>query len=214
MRDAAPPALPPPPSPRHRARPPTENEVVGAEEVPEGTRAHAVHRPRLQVHQDGARHVLVSCGETSCWRGPSAPPNPPPGVACIVLKPQGLTGLGARAAPPDKRLPTGSAAYVHTSLPEPPPGSHGAGRTPATPPKKKNNPGGATQLGARPHPTQTPNHGGLTELIFPFSSPKPSGPQGLGVFICPHPTPQGCGGVTQRGGIGAPVPGGLQEASL
>lgn len=203
MRDAAPPALPPPPSPRHRARPPTENEVVGAEEVPEGTRAHAVHRPRLQVHQDGARHVLVSCGETSCWRGPSAPPNPPPGVACIVLKPQGLTGLGARAAPPDKRLPTGSAAYVHTSLPEPPPGSHGAGRTPATPPKKKITQGVQHSWVHAPIPPKPQTTGVSWSSFSPFPPPNRRVPRGWGYLSVPTPPRRDAGG-SHKGGVSVP----------
>lgn len=41
----------------------TENEVVRPEEVTKGPRADAVHGPRLQIHQDGPRHILVSCKE-------------------------------------------------------------------------------------------------------------------------------------------------------
>ena len=37
----------------------TEDEVVGTEEVAEGTRADGVHGSRLQVNEDCAGHVLV-----------------------------------------------------------------------------------------------------------------------------------------------------------
>lgn len=136
VRDAAPPALPPPPSPRHRARPPTKNEVVGAEEVPEGTRAHAVHRPRLQVHQDGARHVLVSCGETSCWRGPSAPPNPPRGrMHCPQTT--GAHGAGCTCCSPRQKAPHWVGCIRPHLPPRNPPRVPWGWVHPHHPPKKK-----------------------------------------------------------------------------
>lgn len=36
----------------------TEDDVLRLKELPEGTRPHGLHGPRLQVHQNGAGHVL------------------------------------------------------------------------------------------------------------------------------------------------------------
>lgn len=37
----------------------TKDEVVRPEEVPKGPRPDAVHGSRLEVHQDGPRHIFV-----------------------------------------------------------------------------------------------------------------------------------------------------------
>ena len=37
----------------------TEDEVVGTEEVAEGTRADGVHGSRLEINEDGTRDILV-----------------------------------------------------------------------------------------------------------------------------------------------------------
>lgn len=214
MRDAAPPALPPPPSPRHRARPPTENEVVGAEEVPEGTRAHAVHRPRLQVHQDGARHVLVSCGETSCWRGPSAPPNPPPGSHALSSNHRGSRGWVHVLLPQTKGSPLGR---LHTSTPpsqNPPQGPMGLGAPSPPPQKKKITQGVQHSWVHAPIPPKPQTTGVSWSSFSPFPPPNRRVPGGWGHLSVPTPPRRDAGGSHKGGGIDAPVPGGLQEASL
>lgn len=61
------PALPTPPRACYTAGPSpapgalTEHEVVWPEYLAEGPGAHRVHGAGLQVHQDGAGHVLATC---------------------------------------------------------------------------------------------------------------------------------------------------------
>ena len=40
----------------------SENEVIGSEDLTEGSRPHAVHGPWLQVHEDSPGHVLAAAG--------------------------------------------------------------------------------------------------------------------------------------------------------
>ena len=40
----------------------SENEVIGSEDLTEGSRPHAVHGPWLQVHEDSPGHVLATAG--------------------------------------------------------------------------------------------------------------------------------------------------------
>lgn len=46
----------------------TEHEVVGPEDLAEGSRPDRVHGARLQIHQDGPRHVFVTCGDRAGLR--------------------------------------------------------------------------------------------------------------------------------------------------
>lgn len=46
----------------------TENEVVGPEDVSEGAGPHGVHGARLQVHENGTRNVLITCGRSGTER--------------------------------------------------------------------------------------------------------------------------------------------------
>lgn len=179
--------------------------------MPEGTRAHAVHRPRLQVHQDGARHVLVSCRETSCWRGPSAPPAPP-GSHALSSNHRGSRGWVHVLLPQTKGSPLGR---LHMSTPpsqNPPQGPMGLG-APLPPPTKKKITHGV-QLSCVHAPIPPKPRGVSWSSFSPCSPPNHRVPRGWGHLSVPTPPCRDAGGGHKGGCIGAPAPGGLQEASL
>ena len=53
----------------------TEDEVVRPEKLTKGSGSHRIHRTRLQVDQDGPRHVLSTCklegmSKNTAWQNP------------------------------------------------------------------------------------------------------------------------------------------------
>lgn len=198
-------------------RGPTEDEVVGAEEVAEGARAHTVHRPRLQVHQNGARHILVSCERSRAGRGPAASPPPTPNrgcptppcrvpqgwahvlcCRCVPPRAQGRCGAGGTFLPPHTvGVPRGWVHICTTPTP-PPPTNHRVPqgwvhelcvcRVCVSPA-----PQGPMELGAHvmsvpPQSTRSPR-GGCTCHVVPSRA---QGPHGVGAHVFP-PHPGTCG---------------------
>lgn len=58
----------------------TKNEVIGSEDLPEGSRAHRVHGAGLQVHQDGSWHIFTAWGRDGAAPSPHSTTPPPQGT--------------------------------------------------------------------------------------------------------------------------------------